>query len=46
MDYWREYLFRKTFGGTHEDFLDQPTMTTEWLIAIHNTVEAIRGEQP
>jgi len=33
---WREYRFRKAFGCSHEEFLDQPTRITDWLLALDN----------
>lgn len=41
---YREYRFRKEFGGSHEDFLNQPREITDWLLAIDRIVsEAQRG---
>ena len=40
---FREYKFRKEFGGSHEDFLNQPRETTEWLIAIHGMVNEVNN---
>jgi hypothetical protein len=31
---FREWNFRKAFGGSHQDFMDQPQAVTEWLMAI------------
>ena len=39
--YWREYQFRKTFGGSHKDFLDQPIVVTEWLTEIENMMNGL-----
>jgi len=41
MDMYREYRFRSKFGGSHKDFLDQPVMTTEWLVQIDNVVQEV-----
>ena len=30
-----EYLYRKLFGGTHEQFMDTPVEEIEWLLRIH-----------
>jgi len=35
--YFREHRFRKIYGGSHKDFLDQPVQVTDWLLAIANT---------
>ena len=32
--WFREYSFRKTFGGSHAEFIEQPVSATEWLLAI------------
>jgi hypothetical protein len=29
------------FGGSHEDFLNQPRSVTDWLIAIDNTMNEV-----
>jgi len=39
---YREYQFRKTFGGSHDDFLNQPRNVTDWLIAINNTMNEVQ----
>jgi len=42
-DLFREYQFRKTFGGSHEDFMNQPRQVTEWLLAIDGMVEEVKN---
>jgi len=34
MALYREHRFRKTYGGSHSEFMDQPRQITDWLIAI------------
>lgn len=35
LDAYREYLFRKIFTSTtHQEFLDTPAETVDWLIAV------------
>jgi len=41
MAYFREHRFRKTYGGSHEDFLDQPRHVTDWLLAIARTEQEV-----
>ena len=43
MAFYREYRFRSTFACSHEDYLDQPVSTTEWLIAIDNLVRELQN---
>lgn len=31
----REYLFRKTFGGSHADYVDELAENVDWLLLIH-----------
>lgn len=38
---FREYQFRKLFGTTHEQYLDEPMATVEWLLAIHGLVSEV-----
>ena len=38
MAFLREYRFRKLFGLTHEQYLDEPVDIVDWLIAIDNEV--------
>ena len=42
-DLYREYQFRKTFGGSHEDFMNQPIQITEWLIAIDGIINEVKN---
>ena len=42
---FREYQFRKTFGGSHDDFLNQPITNTEWLLAIDSIVNKVQNDQ-
>jgi hypothetical protein len=30
----REYLFRKTFGGSHKDYLDETLEDVQWMLLI------------
>ena len=34
LSYLREYNFRRRFGGSHDDFMNQPLEVTEMLIAL------------
>lgn len=36
----REYNFRKTFGGSHEEYLDEPLLISQWF----NAITGIIGE--
>jgi hypothetical protein len=38
---YREWSFRKAFGGSHQDFMDQPYGVTEWLLAIENMMNGM-----
>jgi hypothetical protein len=42
-DLFREYQFRKAFGGSHEDFMNQPMQITEWLIAIEGIMNEVKN---
>jgi len=44
MSYWREYQFRKTFGGSHKDFMNQPVVITNWLTEIHNRMTGLAND--
>ena len=39
----REYNFRKTFGGSHEDFLDEPVLHSQWFNAISGIIGEIQS---
>ena len=41
MAWLREYQFRSTFGGTHEQFLDEPILVTQWLNAVKAVVNDV-----
>ena len=41
---FREYSFRKLFGGTHEQYLDEPSELIDWLVSIDATVKEVEGE--
>jgi len=41
---WREYNFRKVFGGTHEEYLDEPSELVDWLISIDVMAKELRRE--
>ena len=40
---WREHRFRKMYGGSHEDFLEQPRVVTEWLLAIAKVEQEVEN---
>jgi len=40
---FREYQFRKTFGGSHEDYLSQPREITDWLLEIEKVMNEVRN---
>jgi len=40
---FKEYQFRKLFGGSHKDFLEQPVANTEWLLAIDAIVNKVNN---
>jgi hypothetical protein len=37
---FREYNFRRTFGGSHEEFMDEPVLISQWF----NSFTQIIGE--
>jgi hypothetical protein len=39
----REYQFRSSFGGSHEDFMSQPREVTEWMLAIDGIYKEIKN---
>lgn len=43
LGWFREYQFRKSFGGSHQDFMAQPRLVTEWLLAIDSTVNGVQS---
>jgi hypothetical protein len=40
----REFTFRKTFGGSHEQFLDEPILTSQWFNAISGIIGEIQSK--
>jgi len=32
--FYREHRFRKTYGGSHSEFMAQPVLLTEWMLAV------------
>jgi hypothetical protein len=41
----REVRFRKTFGGSHEDFMNQPMDTTAWMLEIDRIETQVQNGQ-
>lgn len=40
----REYLFRKSFGGSHEDYLDELRENVSWMLLIQGTMNEAEAE--
>ena len=38
---FREYQYRKLFAISHEQYLDEPVSTVEWLLAINAVVSEV-----
>lgn|GEM_PF-2047465 len=43
LGYYREHRFRKIYGGSHKDFLEQPRQVTDWLLAIANVEQEVQN---
>lgn len=43
--WWREYSYRKLFGLTHEQYLDEPAEVVGWLLAIDGAVRKAESER-
>jgi hypothetical protein len=41
---WREYRYRKVFGLTHDQYLDEPAETIDWLLKIDDAVREAEAE--
>jgi hypothetical protein len=41
--WWSEYTYRKMFGLTHEQYLDEPHEAVGWMIRIDELDQRIRA---
>lgn len=41
----REYQFRQAFPMTHEQFLDEPVESVEWMLRIHQARQQAQQER-
>jgi hypothetical protein len=42
---FREVRFRKVFGGSHDDFLEQPVDVTDWMLQIETVIQEVQNGQ-
>lgn len=43
--YWAEYLYRQRFSVTHDEYLDEPVDTVEWLLRIDSLVADLKKRE-
>lgn len=37
----REVQFRRTFGGSHENYLDEPMVNAQWMVIVANLMDEV-----
>jgi hypothetical protein len=42
----REFRYRRLVGGlTHDEYLEEPAVTVDWLLAIDTTIAEVEADQ-